>query len=210
MSGFQTQTEEQREVAIGAFRKGMFRILDEPSELDRQAMAKRLESDGYIGSALRRIIVETSGKAEAGDDGVEEATADARLLLYGSGFILECIYDRFGPKIGSGETRNRTKSASSIIINQIGHEGCLAMEGFEVQDLLCRLSGLYAELGPAMKGAGAKNAAALCMILAERLARYCGRLGSGDRRSYKQQNQNTAKAADRPAHRPPSPGRMGG
>ena len=173
-------------------------------------MAKRLPSDGYISSALRRVLVETSGRATHDDDAVLEATADARLLLYGAGFILECLYDRFSAKIGSGETRNRTKSASSIIINQIGHEGSLAMEGFEVQDLLCRLSGLFAELTPAMKNGEEKNAATLCNILAERLARYCGRLGSGDRRSYKQQNQNTAKAAERPVHRPPSPGRMGG
>ncbi len=72
----------------------------------------------------------------------------------------------------------------------------MAMEGYEVQDLLCRLSGLFTELSTSMRRLEASNASSLCALLSGRLGIFCGRTGSSDRRSYKAQTKYspTAKA----------------
>ena len=121
-------------------------------------------------------------------------------MLYGCGFVLERLSAMFGGKITPLEVRHRTKSASSIIIDQIGYEGCMAMEGYEVQDLLCRLSGLFTELQQSFRKMEAVNAAGICGVLATRLGGFCGRGGGGDRRGFKQNNPT-------PAHKAPRPGR---
>jgi hypothetical protein len=133
------------------------------------------------------------------DDTIEEG--DSRLVLYATGFVLEGFNERFGNDIQPLEVRHRCKSAATIITSQIGHDGCIAMEGYEVQDLLCRLSGLFAELQQSMRRLDAKNAAGICGMLATRLGGFCGRAGGGDRRGHKQQVTHTA------AYKPPKMGR---
>jgi hypothetical protein len=130
-----------------------------------------------------------------------QEAADARLLLYATGFILDTISEKYGDTIQPKEIAQRTRSAASIIITQVGHDGCMAMEGYEVQDLLCRLSGLFTELNNSMKRNNLRNASTLCAMLAGRLGVFCGRTGGGDKRAYKQQVKysNTMK--------PPMPGR---
>jgi hypothetical protein len=132
------------------------------------------------------------------DDTIDED--DARVVLFASGFVLEGLSERFGSEIQPLEVRHRCKSAGTIITSQIGHDGCMAMEGYEVQDLLCRLSGLFAELQQSMRRMDAKNAAGICAMLATRLGGFCGRGGS-NARGFKQQVTHTA------AYKPPKMGR---
>ncbi len=119
--------------------------------------------------------------------GSMEEAADARLLLFATGYILESLSDKFGPDIQPKEIAQRTRSAASIITTQVGHDGCMAMEGYEVQDLLCRLSGLFTELSTSMRRIESSNAASLCSLLSGRLGVFCGRLGGGDKRGFKSQ-----------------------
>ena len=95
-----------------------------------------------------------------------EEAADARLLLYATGFILECLSERYGDQIQPKEIAQRTRSAATIIVTQVGHDGCMAMEGYEVQDLLCRLSGLFTELTSSFRRNDLRNASTLCSMLA--------------------------------------------
>jgi hypothetical protein len=144
----------------------------------------------------------------------DEDLADARLILLACGPVLEAYYERYGERITNPDVKSRTKAASGIILTQIAHDGCMAMEGFEVQDLLCRLSGLFTELNNQMKAISADSAAALAGLFAKRLGIYCGRFGGGDKRGHKQQVQYSATQQQNRQHqvpvRPPAPGRMGG
>ena len=152
---------------------------------------------------------ETSALGEDDGFGSAEESTDARVLLYATGWILETIDRLYGADIQPTEIRHRTKSAASIITQQVGHDGCMAMEGFEVQDLLCRLSGLFTDLVQSMRRVHASNAASFCSMMASKLSVFCGRYGGGDRRSYKAQTQYSQTVRnDAPKHRPPSPGRM--
>ena len=135
-----------------------------------------------------------------GFNSAQEA-ADARLLLYATGFILECLSDQYGDQIQPKEIAQRTRSAATIITTQVGHDGCMAMEGYEVQDLLCRLSGLFTELTNSMRRNDLRNASTMCSMLAGRLGVFCGKAGGSDKRSYKQQVTYS------PTMKPPSMGR---
>jgi hypothetical protein len=50
--------EEDREKAHLALKKGMLRIFDASEALERKEMIRRIESDDYIGSVVRRVIAE--------------------------------------------------------------------------------------------------------------------------------------------------------
>jgi hypothetical protein len=50
--------EEKREQAIKALKKGVLRILDASEALERREMIRRVESDDYVGSVVRRVIAE--------------------------------------------------------------------------------------------------------------------------------------------------------
>ncbi len=50
--------EDERTIAIGAFKKTINRILDENESITRPDMSRRIKHDGYIGSAVRKIIGE--------------------------------------------------------------------------------------------------------------------------------------------------------
>jgi hypothetical protein len=114
--------------------------------------------------------------------------------------MLEGFTERFGQEVQPLEVRHRMKSAGTIITSQIGYEGCIAMDGPEVHDLLCRLSGLFAELQQSFRRLTAENAAGICGKMAARLGSFCGRAG-GDGRGFKQTNPTPAHA--------PKPPRMG-
>jgi hypothetical protein len=120
--------------------------------------------------------------------GTTSESLDARVLLFSTGFILESLTEGYGTQIDPLEIRQRTKTAAAIITKQIGHDGCMAMDGYEVQDLLCRLSGLFQELVIPLRRLKADNAASLCNILQNHLRPFCGRGGGGDRRSLKTQS----------------------